>query len=214
MKDKIDWVWRDDNHPDSKKKVPKNKDPKVTFKKGVIIAILLLSIGIAQLIFVISVRSKLIWRYSGGPVSGEKVINVPPTYLYPNRYIIMAIGYFPMIIDEDVVGNITFIHQNSGKTYTFNYTIIGYLMYQKMIFDTRIWSMNPGKYNVSWDNNYNRYEYYFTTYGLFNFFPNEDKYPTNMETIMLIVSIFGLVAFLIGAIKKYHKTKRDYAYYK
>ena len=69
MKDKTDWVWRDDTHPDSKKKVPKKKDPKVTFKKGVIIAILLLSIGIAQLIFVISVRSKLIWRYKGGPVS-------------------------------------------------------------------------------------------------------------------------------------------------
>ncbi|MEE9376944.1 MAG: hypothetical protein V3V33_02790 [Candidatus Lokiarchaeia archaeon] len=213
MKDNIEWDWRDDFHPDSKKKVPKKKDPKVTFKKGVMIAILLLSIGIAQLIFVISVRSKLIWRYKGGPVSGEEVINVPPTYLYPNRYIIMVIGHFPMFRDENVVGNITFIHQNSGKTYTFNYTIFGYLMHKTLIFDTRLWSMNPGKYNVLWDNNYDRYEYYFTTYALFNFFPNEDKYPTNMETIMLIVSIFGLAALLIASIKRYIGAKRDYAFY-
>ncbi len=214
MKNKTEWDWRDDLHPNSKKKVPKKKDPEVTFKKGIIIAILLLSIGIAQLIFVISIRSKLIWRYKGGPVSGEDVINVPPTYLYSNRYIIMVIGYFPMVIDEDVVGNITFTHQNSGKTYTFNYTIVGYLMYEKMIFDTRIWTMSPGKYNVSWDNNYNRYEYYFTTYALFNFFPNDDKYPTNMETIMLVVSIFGFVAFLISAIKKYLRIQRDISYYR
>ena len=214
MKEKIEWDWRDDINPDSKKKVSKKKDPEVTFKKGVIIAILLLSIGIAQLIFVISVRTKLIWRYGGGPTSGETVINVPPTYLYSNRYIIMAIGYFPMIIDDNIVGNITFIHQNTGKTYTFDYTIIGYLMYKKMIFDTKIWIMHPGKYNVSWVNNDNRYEYYFTTYGLFNFLPNDDKYPTNMETIMLIVSIFGLVACLIASIKKYLRAKRDISYYK
>ena len=213
MKEKIDWDWRDDINTDSKRKVPKKKDPEVTFKKGIIIAILLLSIGIAQLIFVISVRTKLIWRYAGGPTSGDKVINVPPTYFYSNRYIIMVIGYFPMIIDEDVVGNITFTNQNSGKTYTFNYRIVGYLMYEKMIYDISIWTMSPGKYNVSWDNNYNRYEYYFTTYGLFNFFPNDDKYPTNMETIMLVVSIFGLVASLIASIKKYLKAKRDISYY-
>ncbi len=213
MKNKTEWDWRDDIHPNSKKKVPKKKDPEVTFKKGIMIAILLLSIGIAQLIFVISVRSKLIWRYAGGPVSGEQVINIPPTYLYSNRYIIMVIGYFPMVIDDNVVGNITFTHQNSGKTYTFNYMIVGYLMYKNMIFDTRIWTMQPGKYNVSWDNNYKRYEYYFTTYGLFNFFPNDDKYPTNMETIVLIISIFGFIAFLIASIKKYLKVKRDIAYY-
>ncbi|MFX1312438.1 MAG: hypothetical protein ACFFHD_07475 [Promethearchaeota archaeon] len=189
-------------------------DPKITFRKKVLISILLLSIGIAQLVFIISVRSKMVWRQKGSPISGNTVINVPPNFLLPNRYVILVIGYFPTIIYDDVIGNITFTHQNSGKNYTFNYRIVGYLMYKKMIFDARSWVMKPGKYNVSWENVDSRYEYYFTTHGLFNFFPKDDKYPTNMETIFLIISIFGLISLLVVSIKRYLSAKRDYSFYK
>jgi len=189
-------------------------DPKIAFRKGILISILLLSIGIAQLVFVVSVRSQLIWRQKGGPASGNIVINVPHTYLLPNRYVILVIAYFPTIIYDDVVGNITFTHQNSGKNYTFDYRIVGYMMYEKMIFDARSWVMKPGKYNVSWENNDNRYEYYFTTHGLFHFFPKDDKYPTNMETIVLVISSFALVSCIIASIKRYLRAKRDYSYYK
>ncbi|MFX1572105.1 MAG: hypothetical protein ACFFB0_05110 [Promethearchaeota archaeon] len=189
-------------------------DPKIAFKKAIIISILLLSIGIAQLVFVISVRSKLIWRQKGGPVSGNVIINVPPNYLLPNRYVILVIGYFPSIFYEDVVGNVTFTHQNSGKNYTYDYRIVGYMMYKKMIFEAKSWVMKPGKYNISWDNNDKRYEYYFTTHGLFNFFPKDDKYPSNMETIVLVISSFALIALIIASIKKYMRAKRDYSYYK
>lgn len=190
------------------------KDPKIAFRKGVLISILILSIGVAQLIFVISVRSKLVWRYKGGPISGEEVITIPRTYLLPNRYVITIIGYFPQILYDDVVGNITFTHQNSGKNYTFNYRIVGYLMYKKIIFDARSWVMKPGKYNVSWANNDNRYEYYFTTHGLFHFFPKDDKYPTTMETIVLVISSFVVVSCIIASSKKFMSAKRDYSYYK
>jgi len=189
-------------------------DPKIAFRKGILISILLLSIGIAQLLFVVSVRSQLVWRQKGGPVSGNIVINVPINYLLPNRYVILVIGYFPTVLYDDVVGNITFTHQNSGKNYTFDYRIVGYLMYENMIYDARSWVMKPGKYNVSWENNDNRYEYYFTTHGLFHFFPKDDKYPTNMETIVLVISSFAIVSFTIASIKKYLRAKRDYSYYK
>ena len=189
-------------------------DPKIAFRKGILISILLLSIGIAQLVFVISVRSKLVWRYKSGPISGEEVITIPRNYLLPNRYVITVIGYFPAIYYDDILGNITFTNQNSGKKYTYNYIIEGYMRYKKLIFEARSWAMASGRYNVSWENNDTRYEYLFTTHGIFNFFPKDDKYPYTMETFTLVISGFALVAFIIGSTKKYVRAKRNYSYYK
>lgn len=190
------------------------REPITDYKRGLVIAILFLSLGAAQLILVISARSQLIWRYNPGPVSGSEIVNVPRTYLLPDRYVFTIAGYFPHILDEDVVGNVTLIHQSSGKNYFFNYTIVGYLMYEKMILDARTINLDPGSYNISWDNNVDRFEYYFTTHGLFNLFPETDRFPYLSETVILVISIFGLIAFLVAAVKKYLKTKRNYAYYK
>ena len=189
------------------------REPLTEYKRGLVIAILFLSIGIGQLIFVISTRSQLIWRYNPGPKSGSEIVNVPRSYLLPDRYVFTIAGYFPHILDENVVGNVTLIHQASGKNYFFNYTIVGYLMYEKMILDARTINLDPGTYNISWDNNVNRFEYYFTTHGLFNLFPETDRFPYLSETVILVISIFGLIAFLVAAVKKYLKAKRNYSFY-
>ncbi|MFX1326402.1 MAG: hypothetical protein ACFE8N_15740 [Promethearchaeota archaeon] len=189
------------------------KDPKVEFKKGTLIAIIMLGLGIGQLAIVVGTRSELIWRYQPGSISGETNVFFPRTYLLPDRYIIMAIGYFPNILDENVIGNITLNHLSSGKTYTFNYVIEGYLMYEKLIYETKSWVMEPGYYNITWNNNVDRFEYFITTHGLFNFFPQNDKYPYIMESIMLVISIFGLIALLVAAIKKYQRSKRAYSFH-
>ncbi|MHA2182088.1 MAG: hypothetical protein ACXAAH_11770 [Promethearchaeota archaeon] len=195
-------------------KLKRKREPLTDYKRGVIITLLFLSLGIGQLIFVISSRSQLIWRYNPGQVSGNEIVNVPRSYLMPNRYVFTIAGYFPHILDEDVVGNVTLVHQSSGKTYFFNYTIVGYLMYEKMILDARLLSLAPGTYNISWENNFNRFEYYFTTHGLFNLFPQTDRFPYLSETVTLVISIFGLTAFIVAAVKKYLKTKRNYSFYK
>lgn len=83
-----------------------------------------------------------------------------------------------------------------------------------MILDAKLISLAPGAYNISWENNVNRFEYYFTTHGLFNLFPQDDRFPYLSETVILVISIFSLIAFLVTAIKKYLKTKRNYAYYR
>jgi len=190
------------------------RTPLAEYKRGLLIIALFLSLGVGQLIFVISARSQLIWRYNPGVTSGSEIVNVPRSYLLPDRYVFTIAGYFPHILDENVVGNVTLVHQSSGKNYFFNYTIVGYLMYEKMILDARLINIDPGVYNISWENNVDRFEYYFTTHGLFNLFPQNDRFPYLAETIILIISIFGLVAFLVAAVKKYLKTKRNYSYYK
>jgi hypothetical protein len=190
------------------------RTPIAEYKRGVLIAVLFLSLGVGQLIFVISARSQLIWRYKPGAVSGSEIINVPRSYLLPDRYVFTIAGYFPHILDENVVGNVTLVHQSSGRNHFFNYTIVGYLMYERMILDARLIGIPPGVYNISWDNNVDRFEYYFTTHGLFNLFPQTDRFPYLAETVILVVSIFGLVAFLVAAVKKYLKTRRNYSYYK
>jgi hypothetical protein len=201
--------------PKKKKiKTKPKRDPITEYKRGILISVIFLVLGIAQIVFVVSSRSQKIWLYKAGPATGNRVINVPPSFMLPNRYIFTIAGLFPHILDENVVGNVTLEHQGSGKTYFFNYTIVGYLMYEKIILDAKCFSMKPGWYNVSWDNNVDRFEYYFTTHGLFNFFPSDDRYPSLMETIMLIISIFGLIALSIASIKKYLKTKRNYAYHR
>ncbi|MFW9783170.1 MAG: hypothetical protein ACFFFB_12880 [Candidatus Heimdallarchaeota archaeon] len=189
------------------------KDPKVEFKKGTLIAIIMFSLGIGQLALVVGTRSELVWRYQPGPLSGETTVSFPRTYLLPDRYVIMVVGYFPHILDGNVTGNMTLIHQSSGTTYTFNYEIEGYLMYEKLIYETRSWVMEPGNYNITWNNNVDRFEYFITTHGLFNFFPQNDKYPYVMESVMLVISVFGLIALLIGAIKKYQRSKRAFSYH-
>ena len=189
-------------------------DPKIDYRKGLLIAALFLSLGVAQLIFVVSARSQLIWRYQPGLVSGNDMVSVPESYLLPNRYVFMIGGKFPHILDGNVIGNVTLVHQKSGRNYTINYNIEGYLKYQKLILDARLFSLSPGRYNISWENNVDRFEYYFTTHGLFNLFPQDDRFPYLSETVFLVISIFGLIAFLVAAIKKYRKTKRAYAYHK
>lgn len=189
------------------------QDPRREYKKGIVISILLISLGIAQLVFIVASRSQLIWRFKPGLNSGEDVITIPRSYLLPDRYIMTVMGYFPNILDGDVVGNITFSHQNTGKNYTLNYKIVGYLTYKKMLIEARSWVMIPGVYNVTWENNVNRFEYMFTTHGVFNFFIDNDRYPSFAESIVLVVSIFGLIAFLIASIKKYFKARRAFAYY-
>jgi len=195
-----------------KKKV--KREPLAEYKRGLLLTILFLSLGVGQLVFVISARSQLIWRYNPGSISGSEIVNVPRSYLLPDRYVFTIGGKFPHILDENVIGNVTLIHQSSGKTYFFNYTIVGYLMYEKLILDARTLHLDPGSYNISWENNVDRFEYYFTTHGLFNLFPETDRFPYLAETVTLVISIFGLIAFLIAAVKKYLKTKRNYSFYK
>ncbi|MHA2006928.1 MAG: hypothetical protein ACXABO_02930 [Promethearchaeota archaeon] len=189
------------------------KDPRLVFRKGIMIAILLLSLGVAQLVFVISTRSQLVWRYRPGPRSGDEIVTIPPNLLYPNRYVLTVMGFFPSILYDDVIGNITFSHLSSGKNFTHDYRIVGYLMYEKMILDVKLIGLNPGRYNISWDNNDRRFEYMFTTHGLFNLVPNIDRFPYISETVFMLISIFGFIAFLVASIKKYLKERRNYAYH-
>ncbi|MFX1281092.1 MAG: hypothetical protein ACFFA3_17210 [Promethearchaeota archaeon] len=189
-------------------------DPKIEYRKGMLIALLFLSLGVAQLVFVISARSQLIWRYKPGPISGNHIVRVPESYLIPNSYVFTIGGLFPHILDENVVGNVTLVRLKSGRNYTINYNIEGYLKYQKLILDARLFKLSPGRYNISWVNNVSRFEYYFTTHGLFNLFPQNDRYPYLSETVFLVISIFGLIAFLVAAIKKYLKVRQAYAFHR
>lgn len=189
-------------------------NPRSEYRKGLYIVILFFSLGVAQLTFVISTRSQLIWRYKPGPSSGSDIIRVPESYLLPNRYVFTIGGIFSNILDENVAGNVTLVNLKTGKNHTINYNIEGYLKYKKLILDARLIKLSSGRYNISWENNASRFEYYFTTHGLFNLFPENDRFPYISETVFLVISIFGLIAFLIAAIKKYLKIKRAYAFHK
>jgi hypothetical protein len=197
------------------KKVKNKKDPKIEFRKAILISILILSIGIVQIALVIGGRSWLIWRHHEGPqLTGEDEIYVPGSFLLPNRYLITVLFYIPTLWTEDLVGNITFTHHSSGNNYSFDYRVVGYMSYKLVDHDVISLSLIPGRYDVSWTNNLDDYAYTLTTHGFLNFFPKDGVYPYIQESIALIISSFIFVSLLVGAIRRYLKGRRNYAYHK
>jgi len=197
------------------KKEQRKKDPKLEFRKAILTSLIVLSIGLVQFGIVIAGRSWLIWEHPEElKLTGEEQIYVPESYLLPNRYLITVHYYHALLFSDDLVGNITFTHQNSGNIYTFNYRIRSYGTYKLVVHDVRSMVLLPGRYNVSWINNFDDYAYTLTTHGLLNFFPKEGVYPYFQESIALIISIFLLLGLLVGSIRRYRKGRRDYAYHK
>lgn len=205
-------------YPKMKVKIKKDqvkKDPKIEFRKAILTSLIVLSIGLVQFGLVIGGRSWLIWRHpETAELTGEDEIYVPITYLLPNRYLITVLFYIPNLWTDDLVGNITFTHQSSGNNYTFNYSVKGFMSYKLVDHDVASIVLLPGRYNVSWFNNLDDYAYTLTTHGLLNFFPKEGVYPYFQESIALIISIFILLSFLVGSIRRYLKGRRAYAYHK
>lgn len=199
----------------TKRDLNHKKDPELEFKKAVIVSIILVSIGLTQLGIVIAGRSWLIWRTSESPaLSGNDEIYVPGSLLLPDRYLITVLFYIPTLLTPDLVGNITFSHLSSGRNYTFNYQVSGYMSYKLVDHDVVSLVLLPGRYNVSWTNNLDDYSYTLTTHGLLNFFPKEGVYPYVQENVWLIVSIFIALSLLVGATRRFLKGRRDYAYHK
>ncbi|UCC20538.1 MAG: hypothetical protein JSV62_04415 [Promethearchaeota archaeon] len=191
------------------------KDPHRQFRKAILISLLILSVGIGQLIVVIAGRSWLIWTYDGNSgIEGDDVVNIPQSYLLPDRYLVIIIGKFPYYSMPDVVGNITLTPINGGDPYFFEYRINGYWIGDNVKTDARSVVIIPGIYNITWSNVDNRFAYLITTHGLFNWFFAEDTYPYTAETVVLVISIILTVFFIGYSIKKYQEAKRDLAYYK
>ena len=185
------------------------------FRKKVIISSIILCVGLGQLGLVIGSRSWLIWRHTETPLlTGTDEINIPPSALLPNRYLITVKFYIPTLWTEDLIGNITFTNQKSGKNYTFNYRIAGYMIYKLVVSDAKSISMPSGRYVISWANNLNDYSYVLTTHGLFNFFPKDDTYPYLAENVMLFGSIIILMILTIIALHKFLRARRDHIYFK
>ena len=208
-------------YPKMKKKTKKDKkdkpkkDPKIEYKKAILISLLVLSLGLVQFGVVVAGRSWLIWDHPEGPnLTGEDEIYVPKSYLLLDRYLITVLFYIPNLWTPDLVGNITFTHQSSGNNYTYNYRVKGYMSFKLVDHDVISIVLLPGRYNVSWINNLDDYAYTLTTHGLLNFFPKEGVYPYMAESIALVISIFLLLSLLVGSLRRYRKGRRDYAYHK
>lgn len=196
-------------------KVKYMKDPKMEFRKAVLTSLLVLLIGLVQFGLVVGGRSWLIWEHHETPkLTGDDEINIPPSYLLPNRYLITVLFYIPTLWTPDLVGNITFTHLSSGNNYTYNYRVSGFMSYKLVDHDVISMVLLPGRYNISWINNLDDYSYTLTTHGLLNFFPKEGVYPYTQETVALIISIFILLALLVGSIRRFMKGRRNYAYHK
>ncbi|MFX0029093.1 MAG: hypothetical protein ACFE8B_07780 [Candidatus Hermodarchaeota archaeon] len=185
------------------------------FRKKILISSIILCLGFGQLGLVIGSRSWLIWRHTETPLlTGTDEITIPPSVLLPNRYLITVKFYIPTLWTEDLVGNITFTNQKSGKNYTYTYRLSGYMTYKYVVTDAKSLSMPSGKYFVSWVNNLNDYSYDLTTHGLFNFFPKDDTYPYLAENVMLFGSIMILIILAIVASHKFLRARRDHVYFK
>ena len=71
--------------PKEKKiKTKPKREPIIEYKRGILISVLILVIGIGQLVFIVSSRSQKIWFYKPGPATGSQLIEVPPNYILPN----------------------------------------------------------------------------------------------------------------------------------
>jgi hypothetical protein len=101
--------------------------------------------------------------------------------------------------------NISFTHQDSGRTYRFEY----YLSKAEGNFDSqeKRWTLHPGLYNLSWININCAYMYKLIKIGI--------GYPRNalIFTISVVISIIltisgiGLISLERGLIGKHRKVK-------
>lgn len=191
------------------------KDAHKLFRKKIIISSIILCIGFGQLGLVVGSRSWLVWRHPETlMLTGEDEITIPPSVLLPNRYLITVTFHIPILTTIDLVGSITFTNLKSGRNYTYNYRIVGYMIYKLVVSDAKSLYMPSGRYHVSWENNLNDYSYVLTTHGLFNLFPKDDNYPYLSENVMLIASIMILMILIIIATHKFLRAKRDHVYFK
>jgi hypothetical protein len=187
-------------------------DPIKQYKRHLGFALLIALIGIGQLTFVIVGRSWLVWNDQGS--QGSDIVSIPQSYLWPNRYLIIAEARFPIFGMDDTVGNISLTNIATGKDYFLPYTIVGYWVTDGTKSAVFYISLQPGTYNVTWHNNNYRIKYWITTHGVFNWWAGDDHYPFTSETVALVISILLAVFFIGYAIIHYRKAKLDLAYYK
>ena len=203
-------MWRVRRKLMQRKEKQKSFDLKHTIKKKLIIAIILLSIAIGQLVIVVASRSILIWR-SPYPSSfnGERTITLPKTYLLYDRYIITVYTKFEQHFMDDTAGQITLKYLKTNKTYTLNYIFSSNYPYNRLEIKAKSYHMLPGKYNISWTNNQSNYYYMICTHGLFCFNYKTERYPYNAETVTLVISLVIFPFILIAALRYFIEVRRD-----
>lgn len=168
--------------------------------KKITMGVIFITIAISQLIFVISVRSNLVWKYHRhSEKGGEATIIIPPTnFLLGNKYDVRVSAYFAYTSMADTVGNLSFEHLETGETFFFQYILKGESMYMETVREVKQWTMPPGEYNVKWNNSNTNYNYEIISHGFFSN-PAYGVYPYDGENLALFLSlIITFFLFVLG----------------
>lgn len=159
---------------------------------GIILGIIIITIGIGQAIFIgLNNRNKVLWEYGGGfpqAHNGATNINVPPNPIAGNKFAIKVIADFFNVYYMHLYnyGSINFTNQNSGRIFVFEYNLI-YSEDVKVDVKENQWSLPSGGYNVTWENHNCAYKYKLIKSGI--------GYPYN--SLLLFGSVIISVTFII-----------------
>lgn len=161
-------------------------------RKGILIIIVLLSVGIGQLYFIGINQSRRVWLfldYSPGITSGDLTINLTPGDFSFNRYYFEACGWRSEP-DDPQFGSVTFTHRGTGKVFLFEYFFSNPPSYEEC--DGVFWFMPSGIYDVSWNNSDE-----FPMYRLYNAW---FLFPVDMWLPPYIVRSGSIIIFIICVI--------------
>jgi len=177
------------------------------FRINIILGLILIISGLIPIIFVSSNQTKLLWgcgRYPECGYNGNDTFYVPPNPFGKNQYIIEVRAWLTTI-GGYFFGNITFTHQGTDQTYFFEY-MLGQSSLVGGDIELEVWTMQPGLYSISWEN-----DDFYLIYSIpfsYEFSSVAIGYPNEILLFIgaiIILVVFGIVALLlwISAYEKY-----------
>ena len=119
--------------------------------KKVIIAFIIVTFGIGQLLLISLNGDEILWEYDGyfEDYEGSMIQNIPPNPIRLNNYVIKVSGGWASFMHYSNSGSINLTYLKSGRIFVFEYILIHA---GDSDVEKKCWSLPSGRYNLSWTN--------------------------------------------------------------
>ena len=170
-------------------------------KKNIVIVVVGLMLALGQFSILFSIQSRVIWRFDGvysgtSPWGGELTFNVPPNPIFSDYAIEVSESFTYLFQREE--GNLTFYHIASNQSFFLEY-YLGDSPYQSTEYESRIWNLPSGMYNITWNNDDSRPHYKLTA---MSFFYPMDEIVVMVSGVVLFIGLIALIGPVVSIIKE------------
>ncbi len=176
-------------------------------KRNIIIVVVGLIVALGQFSILFSIQSRVIWRFNGvysgsSPWGGELTFNLPPNPIFSQFAIEVSESFTYLLQREE--GNLTFYHLASNQSFFLEY-YLGDSPYQGTEYETRIWNLPSGMYNITWNNDDSKPHYKLTA---MSFFYPMDELVVMVSGVVLFIALIALIGPIVSIINEITSVKK------